>query len=107
VTAKRPSRPRRPPPRTPARPRSREFGDRDPLGRMALFSEPEPEPEGAGSPLALECSSCLAETPVSVFGLARATLPFSIHLPLLRRYHSLMRCPACGRRTWMRVRFAR
>jgi len=72
---------------------------------MALFSEPEPE--ATGSPLALECSSCLAETPVSVFGLARATLPFSIHLPLLRRYHSLMRCPACGRRTWMRVRLAR
>jgi len=75
---------------------------------MALFSEPEPEPESkaAGPALALECSSCLAETPVSVFGLARATLPFSIHLPLLRRYHSFMRCPACGRRTWMRILFA-
>jgi hypothetical protein len=73
------------------------------MGRMALYSEPEPEPEPPAAGLVLECSSCLAETPVSPLGLARAALPVSIHLPLIRRYSSLMRCPACGRRTWLRV----
>ena len=100
-----PARTRRPPPRTPRRPTRREFDDRDPLGRMALFSEPEPEPEPPRTGLVLECSSCLAETPVSPFDLARAAFPLSIHLPLVRRYPSYMRCPACGRRTWLRVRF--
>lgn len=105
------ARPRRPvPPARPARlPRipdapaaSQDFEDRDPLGRMALFSDPEPQPE-SGPSLFVECSSCLAITPVSPLSLVRGAFPFSVHLPVIRRYHSWMRCPACGRRAWVRV----
>lgn len=68
---------------------------------MALFSAGRrPPPFGT---LAVDCSACRRETPVSPVALIRAALPLSLHLPLLRRYHSLMRCPACGRRTWVRV----
>jgi hypothetical protein len=74
---------------------------RDPYGKLALFSGDRPS-----SPLGsffLECSDCRRETPVSVLELVRAALPVSVHLPFLRHYHSLMRCPACGRRTWLRL----
>ncbi len=69
---------------------------------MALFSDTEPEPAQTEA-LAVECSSCLAITPVSPGELLKAAFPFSLHLPLLKRYHSLMRCPACGRMAWTRV----
>jgi hypothetical protein len=69
---------------------------------MALFSSPEPEP-APGATLVVECSSCLKETPVSPLDLIRAALPVSLHLPFVRRYHSYLRCPACGRRTWVRL----
>jgi uncharacterized protein with PIN domain len=76
--------------------------DRDPMGRMALFSEIEPQEPGVQL-LWIECSSCLKETPVSPLDVVKATLPFSVHLPLVKRYHSFMRCPACRRLTWVRV----
>jgi hypothetical protein len=94
---------REPSPPQPWKPAPSRFDERDPLGRMALFSEIEPQEPG-NQPLWIECSSCLKETPVSALDLVRATLPFSLHLPLVKRYHSYMRCPACGRRTWVRVR---
>jgi hypothetical protein len=73
----------------------------DPLGKMALFSGDEPRrPLGT---LVVECSSCKRETPVSGVALLRSALPFSLHLPLVRRFSSYMRCPACGRRTWLRI----
>ena len=75
---------------------------RDPLGKMALFSaEANGRPFGT---LFLECSDCGRDTPVSALDAARSALPLSVHLPF-RRYHSLMRCPACGRRTWVRLRW--
>lgn len=77
---------------------------RDPMGRMALYSSVEPEPEAPADRLFLiECSTCLKESTISAFDLAKAMLPFSVHLPFVKRFHSYMRCPACGRRTWMRV----
>lgn len=78
------------------------FEERDPLGKMALFSDIEPQPPATGL-FGIECSSCLKETPVSLSGLARAAVPFSLHFPLVRRYHSLMRCPACRKLAWVRV----
>ncbi len=75
--------------------------ERDPLGKMALFSADRPAP--ALGTLLVECSACHRETPVSASQLVRSAFPFSLHLPLVKRYHSLMRCPACGRRTWVRV----
>jgi hypothetical protein len=98
--------PRRAPPRV-IKPRaSQGFDERDPLGRMALFSEVEPDTAPTPRGLLVECSSCLSVTAVSLVGLARAALPISVHLPLLKgRYPSLMRCPACGRRTWVRLTY--
>jgi hypothetical protein len=81
-----------------------DLDERDPMGRMALFSSTEPEPApGRTDVLVLECSSCLTESPVSPSGLLRAALPLSVHLPFVKRFHSYMRCPACGRRTWLRL----
>ena len=74
---------------------------RDPLGKMALFSAQGGRPS-LGTFL-VDCSSCRRETPVSPSQLVRSAFPLSVHLPLLRRYHSFMKCPACGRRTWIRV----
>ncbi|MEX2457468.1 MAG: hypothetical protein WD770_00605 [Actinomycetota bacterium] len=75
----------------------------DPLGKMALFSSGENgRPFGT---LFIECSDCGRETPVSALDAARAAFPMSVHLPFVRRYHSLMRCPACGRRAWVRLRW--
>ena len=101
---------RRPTPRSPRRaatPRlpEEDLGERDPLGRMALFSDAEPQPDPG--PLVITCSSCLKSTPVSAVDVVKAALPVSLHLPFIRRYHSLMRCPACGRRTWVSVGFRR
>jgi uncharacterized protein with PIN domain len=71
---------------------------------MALFSSGEVEPPPADGGFTIECSSCLSETRVGAADLARAALPLSFHLPFVRRFHSFMRCPACGRRAWVRVR---
>ncbi len=71
---------------------------------MALFSSKEREPAGDDGGFTVECSSCLAETKVGAAALARAALPLSVHLPFVRRFHSFMRCPACRRRAWVRVR---
>jgi hypothetical protein len=68
---------------------------------MALYSG-----DRASTPLGafiVECSSCRRETPLSPVQLARASLPFSLHLPFVKRYQSYMLCPACGRRAWLRV----
>jgi uncharacterized protein with PIN domain len=75
---------------------------RDPMGKMALFSSQSGARSAMGS-FIVDCSTCRRETPVSLGHLVRSALPFSLHLPLLRRYHSFMQCPACGRRTWVRV----
>jgi len=75
--------------------------DPDPLGKMALYSGEGRAP--AYGTFLVECSSCKRETPLTALQLVRAALPLSVHLPLLRRYSSFMRCPACGRRAWLRV----
>jgi len=94
--------------------RSREA---DPLGKRALFSAGAVRPSPLGT-LSLECSSCKRESVtgaaigigttlllhcdfVYVSDEARLAMPFSVTLP--RRYHSYMKCPGCGRRTWVRA----
>ena len=76
--------------------------ERDPLGRAALYSSGPKRPEPAFGTFLLECSACRRETPVTAGDLIRLGIP-SLHLPFLRRFPSLMRCPACGRRTWLRI----
>lgn len=74
---------------------------RDAEGRQVLFT-PVPVQAAPGGVL-VACSSCGAESVLSAGAFARAALP-SLHLPVLRRSHpSLLRCPACRRRTWCRV----
>lgn len=74
----------------------------DPQGKRALFSTAPAVP--AFGSITLDCSGCGARSVLSVRQTLRAALP-SVHLPLLHgRYSSWMRCPACGRRRWVRAR---
>jgi hypothetical protein len=77
-------------------------GPSDPEGRRALYSVAGQSPSlGA---VTIDCSSCertSVVTPRRLLGLAAP----SLHLPLIKRGHpSWMRCPACGHRTWVKVR---
>ena len=73
----------------------------DPQGRQALYSTVvEPSAPGA---VTVECSACGEKTAVTPRRLLSLAVP-SVHLPLLRRGHSSwMRCPACHRRTWVKL----
>ncbi len=73
----------------------------DPEGRSALYSvSTQGPPPGA---VTVTCSECEQTTTVSPQRLAVLAVP-SVHLPLLRKDHpSWMRCPACRRRTWVKV----
>lgn len=73
--------------------------DRD--GRQALWGDVV-EPPSFGS-VTVDCSSCGERSVLGLRAAALAALP-SVHVPLLRRYGSWMRCPACSRRTWVRLR---
>lgn len=55
----------------------------------------------------VECSSCRDETRVNYIELAALLFPLHFHLPMVRYYHSWLRCPSCGRRTWCRLHFDR
>ena len=93
----------------PSRPRPDDLGgidagERDPLGRAALYSSDAGHQPPALGTFLVECSACHRETPVTAGDLIRLGIP-SLHLLFLKRYPSLMRCPACGRRTWVRIRW--
>lgn len=76
-------------------------GSPDPAGRKVLFSAAQAPPV-PGS-LSVECSSCGQTSGLSAAALLRAAVP-SVHLPLLRgRFCSWLRCPACGKRCWVRL----
>jgi hypothetical protein len=68
-------------------------------GKYALYSASERRPFTC----TVECSSCREETRVSYIELAALLFPVHFHVPLLRYHYSWFRCPACGRRTWLRV----
>ena len=73
----------------------------DPLGTRSLYSVAE-QPPAMGA-ISVECSSCERTSVVTPRSLLRLAVP-SVHLPFLRgRYFSWLRCPACGRRTWVRL----
>lgn len=74
-----------------------------PVGKHSLYTKPERKPMTC----TIECSGCREETRVSYVELAALLFPLHFHVPLLRYHHSWMRCPACGRRTWVRVHFDR
>jgi hypothetical protein len=75
---------------------------RDQEGRRALFTADAMAPELAntGSVL-ISCSDCGEDTVLSASAALRNALP-SLHVPYLKRGHgSWMRCPACGKHTWV------
>lgn len=75
---------------------------RDPQGKRAIFSTDVQQ--AAFGTASVECSSCHQTTAVTMRQLARLAVP-SLHLPVLRRrFPSWLRCPACQRRTWVRLR---
>lgn len=55
----------------------------------------------------VECSACREETRVSYIELAALMFPIHFHMPLLKYHWSWFRCPACGRRTWLRIHIDR
>lgn len=72
-------------------------------GKYALYSATEKKPFSC----TVECSSCREETRVSYIELAALFWPVHFHVPLVRYHWSWFRCPACGRRTWLRVHLDR
>lgn len=92
------------------RPRSAHYVDQpvvigdtvpDQEGKRALFSAAD-QPASTGA-VTIDCSACGARSVVSVRQAVRLAVP-SLHVPVLRRGHaSWMRCPACRRRSWVRL----
>lgn len=74
----------------------------DPQGKAALFSGGMP-PEGI---FRLECEQCGETSRVGLAKLVRLAIPLNLTNPF-RYHHTWMRCPACGSRSWLRIRPAR
>lgn len=79
--------------------RETDVGEERAPGRYALYSVTERTPYSC----TVECSSCREETRVSYLELAALFFPLHFHLPVLKYHHSWFKCPACGKRTWLRV----
>jgi hypothetical protein len=84
---------------------------RDPLGKRALFSEPQAAPatqerKRGAFDVTVHCSSCDARTTLSPPEFILQHLPVWAWAPW-RKQSRLMRCPACGRITWHAVSRAR
>ena len=74
---------------------------RDVEGKQLLFSASDAPP--ARGHAAVSCSACGQRSIVTLVALARLALP-SLYLPKVRGEHPVwLRCPACRRRTWVRV----
>ena len=74
---------------------------RDAHGKRALYSGTRPAPAAAG--VEVTCSRCRRTSTVGLGRAVRVLTP-SVHLPLLRGGHpSLLRCPACGKISWVRL----
>jgi hypothetical protein len=92
-------------------------GARDLEGKRALFSStaPEPQPPSLGS-VSVDCRSCGESTVLSPGAAIRSAIP-SLLLSIgvgrgdrestvglvRRRYGAFLRCPACGRGSWVRL----
>lgn len=74
-----------------------------PMGKHALYTATERKPRTC----TVECSACREETRVSYVELAALLFPVHFHVPLVKYHHSWFKCPACGRRTWLRVHLDR
>ena len=77
---------------------------RDHEGRRALFTADSKAPAlAATGSVLISCGDCEEETVLSASTALKHALP-SLHLPFLKRGHgSWMKCPACGKHTWVSV----
>lgn len=83
-----------------ARPRPGQRPDRDQRGKEALYSTaPGAVPS---SQVLVICERCDIESGISVVGLLKALKPPFLWNPVSGRLWT--RCPACDRRSWLRVR---
>jgi hypothetical protein len=72
-------------------------------GKSALFSADTVTPSWGS--VVITCSACHVATVTSYVRALQCALP-SLHLLAVRRdYPSWMRCPACGQRRWVKLRF--
>ena len=71
--------------------------------KHALYTKTERRPHTC----TIECSSCREETRVNYIELAALLFPLHFHLPFVRYHQSWLRCPSCGKRTWVRLHFDR
>jgi hypothetical protein len=72
-------------------------------GKYALYSGATRKPFTC----TVECSECREETRVNYLELAALAFPVHVHLPFLKYHFSWLRCPSCGRRTWVRIHLDR
>lgn len=77
----------------------------DPQGKQSLFSGAD-NPPSLGS-AAVDCSKCHRRAVVSLTQLVQLSLP-GVHAPVPGKGHrALMKCPTCGKRSWMSVTVGR
>lgn len=80
----------------------------DEAGKRSLFG-PAPsqptrrDPSRRAGPVTIECSRCGATTRVGVGDALRRLVRFSLWVPG-RTYSRRLTCPACSRRSWVRLR---
>jgi hypothetical protein len=81
-------------------------GGADREGKRALFSaEVPPAATVPFGTLTVTCSQCRVTTAMTFTAALTAAVP-SVHLFGVKRgYPSWMRCPACKRRTWVKLGF--
>ncbi|MDQ1635527.1 MAG: hypothetical protein QOJ32_2336 [Frankiaceae bacterium] len=71
-------------------------------GKRALFSTSVPKP--AFGSVTVQCTSCDKTSVLSPSQAGRLLLT-TVHMPGVRRHHvSWVKCPACGRRSWSRLK---
>lgn len=83
-----------------SKPTARPAHDRDQQGKEALYSTAPGA--AASSQVLVVCTRCDIESGVSVLELVRLARPPMFWNPVNGRLYA--RCPACGRRSWLRVR---
>lgn len=77
----------------------------DPQGKQALFSGAD-NPPSLGS-VAVDCAKCHRRSVISLTQMVQLSLP-GVHAPVPGKGHrAYMKCPACGKRSWLGVTVGR
>lgn len=77
----------------------------DPQGKQALFSGAD-NPPSLGS-VAVDCAKCHRRSVISLTQMLQLSVP-GVHAPVPGKGHrAFMKCPACGKRSWLGVTVGR